>query len=169
MIKVGGVAYTDDQAAVAQQVYECCLQWARQTFGTLNQGAVTIFAIAAVANADRETSLNPKARGDNDTAGGLWQWHAERRNRIKSATGCDVWDGTVESALAGMRYELGPGGGYHGAGLTITACSTPEDASESWCRDYEVAGAGNAVNRSRALATAWAAYFSRLASFRRRE
>lgn len=152
MTNIGGVPYTDAQVAVAQAIYDGLSSYPE------------IVRIAAVANGDREVSLIPTLRGDSDSAGGLWQWHSDRRTLILQKTGADVWDGTVDSALKGFAYETGEGGEYISALAKMTACTTPEDASQAWCQDYDVAGAADAISRSRTLATAWAAYFSTTAA-----
>jgi hypothetical protein len=154
---IGGVLYSAAQVAVARQIQDFCVSempWQPQQGDIAN-----MFSIAAVANADRETSLNPKAVGDSDTAFNLWQWHTARRAAIKLKTGIDVWDQTAASALAAMKWEMGEGGTYHSAFLKITACTTPETASVAWCESYEIASAANAVSRSQSLATAWAIFF----------
>lgn len=148
MTLVGGVPYTDAQVSVAKAIYDGLASYPE------------IIRIAAVANGDREVSLIPTLRGDQDTAGGLWQWHGDRRSLILQKTGADVWDGTVDSALKGFAYETGEGGEYISALAKMNDCTTPEDASQAWCQFYDVAGAADAISRSRTLATAWAAYFS---------
>jgi hypothetical protein len=155
---IGGALYSAAQVAVANQIYDFAtseMGWDSQ------QGDMAhIFAIAAVANADRETSFNAVIVGDQDTAKGLYQWHAPRRALIKLKTKVDVWDGTVASSLTGMRFEMtGTGGEYGPAFEKIIACAAVEDASEAWCRYYEEASASNAVARSRSLATAWSKFF----------
>ena len=151
MTLIGGVEYSDAQIANAKQIFEA--------FSTNYD---EVMGVSAVANGDRECSLNPILRGDLDTAGGLWQWHKDRRDAILAAMGKDVWDGTVESAIEGFFWETGVTGPkeWQEALAMMRAAQTIEDVSEAWCRFYEVAGAANAVARSRSLATAWAAFFN---------
>jgi len=147
MIIIGGAPYSSAQMAVARAIHDYFADWG------------TIFQIAAVANADRETSLNPKAVGDDKAAFNQYQWHWSPRGAdILAETGIDVRDGVLQSGLEAARWEFN--GPKHAAFMKIVSCATVEDASEVFCNLFEEAGAADAVARSRMLAAAWAAYFA---------
>ncbi len=116
-------------------------------------------AIGFVANADRETSLDPTAIGDDDTAFNIGQWHWQPRGEaILKGCGIDVRTASLENALIAMHWELTTT--ETAAWAKIEACTTAETAAQSICEYYERAGAQNALARSAALAMMWAAYFA---------
>lgn len=145
---VGGIPYSGQQITNANIIFN---YWRARGLGTM-------LAIAGVANADRECSLNPKEVGDNGTAYNVAQWHwSPRGSNILAETGLDVRDGLLATGLKAMWYELN--GGMRAVLGRVLACKSNEDASEALCEFYERAGAANAVSRARALATAWGNYF----------
>jgi hypothetical protein len=146
---VGGIPYSDAQVEVATAIYA---RWTQPgSWGKL-------FAIASVANTDRETSLNPKAIGDQDRAYNIGQWWWSPRGAdICAEIGLDVRDGLLATGLAAMDYEFS--GPMNNVLRRILACTTVEDAAEAFDRYYEIAGAPDAIARSRTLATAWAQHF----------
>jgi hypothetical protein len=115
-------------------------------------------AIAFVANADRETSLNPKAVGDNDKAFNIGQWHwIPRGAAILTGCGIDIRTASLENALIAMHWELT--NVEIAAWAKIKACTTSTEAARATCEYYQRAGAADAPARSAELATMWAAHF----------
>ncbi|MGO9008072.1 MAG: phage tail tip lysozyme [Beijerinckiaceae bacterium] len=119
-------------------------------------------AVGFVANADRETSLDPKAVGDNDTAYNIGQWHWQPRGAaILAGCGVDVRTCSLENALIAMHWELTTL--ETTAWAKIRACTTPQTAAQAICIYYERAGAANALARSAALAAMWGTHFAQTA------
>ena len=85
-------------------------QAARESFRWwVNRGMTPAAAAGIVANEMRESVGNPNARGDKVngqyTAGGLYQWHKPRRDRILAATGIDVWNATADQQRQAFYLE----------------------------------------------------------------
>jgi hypothetical protein len=116
-------------------------------------------AIGFVANADRETSLNPRAIGDNDTAFNIGQWHWARGQIILAKTGIDVRTCPLENALVAMHSELTQPWGCPKIWQEILATQSCTEAAVAICTLYERAGAADAQERSVALAAYWKAQF----------
>jgi hypothetical protein len=115
-------------------------------------------AIGFVANADRETSLDPKAVGDADMAYGIGQWHwSPRGQAILAGCGIDIRTASLENQLIAMHWEL-----THvetKAWKQILACKTIADAAQTICQAYERAGASDAQVSSAVKAWHWASVF----------
>ena len=55
-----------------------------------DQGWTAPQAAGIIGNAYGESGLNPAAIGDNGSAYGLFQYHADRQARFKQAMGFDI-------------------------------------------------------------------------------
>lgn len=58
-----------------------------------------------VANAIAESGNNPSAVGDGGKAKGLFQWHKDRRDKILTGTGIDVYNATRAQQLEAAAWE----------------------------------------------------------------
>ncbi len=65
-------------------------------------------ALGIVANEDAESGFNIHSIGDGGQAGGSFQWHPDRRAKIKRATGIDVYskETTHKQMLEAAWWEL---------------------------------------------------------------
>ena len=67
-------------------------------------------AAAKVAAEEAESGFDPTKRGDSGQAGGSFQWHEDRRQKILAATGIDVWTDTNRTdQRTAMLYEMRTG------------------------------------------------------------
>ncbi len=57
----------------------------------MQHGATLQGAAAMAAQEESESGYQPWKRGDNNHAGGSFQWHQDRRDKILNVTGIDVW------------------------------------------------------------------------------
>ncbi|NTA27395.1 phage tail tip lysozyme [Allorhizobium ampelinum] len=115
-------------------------------------------ALAMVGNEEGESSFNPRAVGDGGRAGGIMQWHPDRRNAILSGTGIDVYGkGTTHrQQLEAAHYEMTKGNESHMWPLLMNAQSVDE-ATAAAVYKYERPRdkAGETAKRT-ALAYKWA-------------
>lgn len=92
-----------------------------------------------VANAARESSMNPEAV--NNAAGphkGLFQWSKARRDAILAGTGTDVFNASFDEQLAAAQWEL-----THtkkGVGSALRGVTSPEDAARIFSDQFEQPG-----------------------------
>ena len=93
-------------------------------------------AAGLTAQAQGESSFNPAAIGDHDTAFGLQQWHGARAAAIKAGTGIDLTKlPPLADQLKAALWELkGP---EARAWRAIPAAATPYDAGYAACRFWE--------------------------------
>lgn len=104
-------------------------------------------AAAFTGSAIGESGLNPNAKGDIvngvATAGGIFQWHKDRRDAIMAATGIDVWHSTLQQQLAGSAWELSHR--YQGAFFKVasdpTAAQGVADVTNSYLMPKDRTGA----------------------------
>lgn len=75
-------AYTPAQRATARAIFD---------FWSVLPACGPLVGAMVCANTDGETSFLLDARGDAKMAGGMCQWHGDRRALIKTRTGVDVW------------------------------------------------------------------------------
>lgn len=83
-------------------------------------------ACGIVANLMIESSLNPQAKGDNDTAFGLAQWRADRLQNLMTFSNNNP---TIDKQLDFIMYELKNGSDV-GAKTAWTKMQTAKTASE---------------------------------------
>lgn len=126
----------------------------------LDAGFTPAVAAGLLAQADAESSLNPLAVGDHDSAFGIDQWHPARVQAI--LTGCGV-DLTKKPPLADQLkaalWEL-----QHpekGALAKIVAAKTAYDAGHDACRYWERPASTAQYAKRGDKAEAWAVYFSK--------
>ena len=107
------------------------------------------FVIAALANADMESSLLTNVKGDGGRAYNLWQWWWEPRGaRILQNTGIDVRTETRTTRVCGaLWWELNNVEPYKDALRQMLDCTTYEAATPIFCKVIEGAGAKDAAQR----------------------
>ncbi|WP_298357474.1 phage tail tip lysozyme [Rhodoblastus sp.] len=119
-------------------------------------------AVAAglLAQADAESSLNPKAVGDHGQAFGLDQWHGARAAVILKGCGVDLTRlPPIADQLKAALWELrGP---EHFALQKILAAKTAWDAGYAACRYWERPGSTLQYAKRGDKAEAWAVYFAK--------
>ena len=148
------------------------------------KGAGNPAALAMVAMAEAESSLDPDALGDyvdaagkplrwmaqyppgaTPTAFGLFQWHMSRLNAIRAQTGVDIasavlagrGDAATQAAAAWWELTHGPGYGLK----AIESASTAYGAAMQATALFEKAGALDAAERRGRMAERWAAWFQK--------
>lgn len=72
----------------------------------MSQGYTRAQAAGIVANEHHESGGDPMARGDGGKAHGLYQWHPDRRARIKAATGIDVSNASAADQRRAAAWEM---------------------------------------------------------------
>ncbi|MGI4946723.1 MAG: phage tail tip lysozyme, partial [Janthinobacterium lividum] len=91
---------------------EKAVTWWQKVAGFTPQGAA-----AMAAQEEQESGYDPSRRGDGGKAGGSFQWHQDRRDKIFNATGIDVYtdrDQTHQrlAMLAEMKMGLDAQAGH---------------------------------------------------------
>lgn len=118
-----------------------------------------------LAQADAESSLDPKAFGDKGHAYGLHQIHMDRIVLIRD--GNSVYDGCgidistfppLEDQLNGVWWELQ--NSKHKALAFIQSAKTATEAGSLACQYYEVPGAPGQLEKRGVLAQKWFDYFN---------
>lgn len=117
-------------------------------------------AAGLLAQADAESSLNPNAVGDHDTAFALHQWHGDRAAVIKGGCGIDLkklppLDEQLKAALWELEHP------EHGALARIKASKTAYDAGYAAARFWERPGSTIQYGKRGDKAESWATYFSK--------
>lgn len=103
--------------------------------------------------------VGPFSRGDNNTAGGLYQWHADRKATIFLGCGIDVWnDPQIEHHVKAADWELNHT--ERVALIKIANTTNANDAGQAVAIWYERASALMAPQKTGAAAERWAAYLS---------
>jgi hypothetical protein len=124
----------------------------------LNAGFSPAQAYGLLAQADAESSLNPKAIGDRDQAFGLDQWHESRVDAIRNGCGVDLKTlPPLADQLRAALWELQHTEKH--ALLQIKAARTAFDAGYAACRFWERPARVAEYARRGALAEKWAAHF----------
>jgi len=117
-------------------------------------------AAAIVEQADAESSFDPRALGDSDTAYGLFQWHRPRAHQILEGTGVDVTTfPSIADQIEAAQWELQHSSYAVTALPKILAATNAYDASAAACIYWEQAGAPGQPAKRGAGARNWAAYF----------
>ena len=138
-LRTGGPGLTPAQAAQNEKV----------AFGFFkNMGLTDAQAAAFVGSGLGESGLNPNAVGDYNkdgvpTAGGIFQWHPDRRDDILKATGIDVWHAPLADQLKGAAWELSHG--YQNAFMKVladpTAAQGVADVTDAYLKPGDRLGA----------------------------
>ena len=121
----------DAQQSAAQESYQF---WR-------SKGLSAVAALAMVGNEQGESGFDPHAVGDGGAAGGSFQWHKDRRDRILAATGIDVWSKStshlqqLQAAYYEMSMGLDPGAGR--AWNSLQTAATVRDAMKAAVYDFE--------------------------------
>lgn len=84
-------------------------------------------AAGLVANAVKESQLNPQAVGDGGQAVGVFQWHPDRQAEFRRVFGKDLKDATLNEQFAFKNYELTQGKEQY-AGALLRQATTPAQA-----------------------------------------
>lgn len=72
-----------------------------------SKGLSLASACGIMANIQRESSYNPKAKGDSGTSFGLCQWHKSRWNDLKNFCNISEFDiNTIEAQIEFMLDEM---------------------------------------------------------------
>ena len=111
------------------------------------KGTQNPFIIATLTNTYAESDMTPKVIGDNDTAFSIVQWHWNPRGqRIFDNTRIDVRSETSISKLVdAMFWELQ--NVYPNVLKELQTATTGAQATQIFCKFYEIAGAANAIQR----------------------
>ena len=127
------------------------VEW--KSFGVSNP-----FALGFLANAEAESSLDPRAENPREQAYGLHQWHMPRIQAIKANTDIDITTfPSIADQVRAARWEIltYPALGY----LNTIDARTASAAGEAVCKYFERAGAADAMQRRGAMAERWAVWF----------
>jgi Phage tail lysozyme len=126
----------------------------------LDAGFSPAQAAGLLAQADAESSLNPKAVGDHDKAFGLHQWHSERLALIKRGCGIDLKTlPPLADQLKAALWELEHP--ENGALLRIRMAKTAYEAGYDAARFWERPGSTLQYQKRGDKAEAWAVYFAK--------
>lgn len=116
-------------------------------------------AAGLLAQADAESSLDPKAVGDHKQAFGLHQWHGSRADTIKAGCGIDLTKlPPLEDQLRAALWELQ--NAEKDALAKIKEASTASAAGYAAARYWERPGSSAQWTKRGATAANWAAYFA---------
>ena len=125
-------------------------------------GFTNAVACGLLAQADAESSLNPDAVGDHDTAFGIDQWHESRALAIKNGCGVDLRATPKPSLSDQLKAALWELKHTESAALHhIVAANTAYDAGAAACRFWERPGAPGQPDKRGKAAEKWAAYFAK--------
>jgi Phage tail lysozyme len=102
----------------------------------VSQGWTPAQAAGIAANLSRESGFNPRSVGDNGSAFGIAQWHADRQADFKRQFGKDIRESTLEEQLAFVQYELTKGKEQF-AGAKLRQTRTAEEAGSAVSQFYE--------------------------------
>ncbi|WP_158254797.1 phage tail tip lysozyme [Rhodoblastus sphagnicola] len=115
-------------------------------------------ACGMLAQADAESSLDPKAVGDHGQAFGLNQWHESRVDAIRNGCGVDLRAlPPLEDQLKAAHWEL-----THTekrAWTAIKQAKTAYDAGYAACRFWERPGAPGQYAKRGQKAESWKTHF----------
>lgn len=95
-----------------------------------DQGWTDQQAAGIVAGLTRESNLRTDASGDNGTAYGLGQWHADRQRLFEQLTGHSIRSASLQEQLAFTQWELTHTEAK--AGARLRAARTPDEAGRAF-------------------------------------
>ncbi|WP_186104937.1 phage tail tip lysozyme [Burkholderia gladioli] len=93
-------------------------------------------AAGVVSNLWSESALRANVPGDNGTAYGIGQWHADRQADFAAWAGKDIRDSSLDEQLAFVNYELTKGK-ESAAGALLRAAQNANQAGQIVSRYYE--------------------------------
>lgn len=93
-------------------------------------------SVWVVANLHHESGLNPKAIGDGGKAKWIAQWHPDRREKIKKATGIDVANAPLEKQLEWLWWEITKWDEI-ATYKAVSKAKTEEEAAKQFCLLFE--------------------------------
>ena len=143
--------WPDTGSSFFQNARDIYAQW--KSFGVSNP-----FALGMLAQAEAESSFNPRAVGDKGTAFGLYQWHLPRCYALQSGCGINPRTASMLDQVKAAHWELL--NLEEVAYAKLSTCLTAMDAGIVGCVFYERAGAAGAPTRRGIMAERWAKYFS---------
>lgn len=117
-----------------------------------SKGLSLASACGIMANIQRESSYNPKAKGDSGTSFGLCQWHKGRWTNLKNycaQRGLDV--NTIEAQVDFLLHEMKTG--YKSTYATLDNDNTvnaAENVAYTMCVKYEIPANKTTKGRQRA-------------------
>lgn len=127
----------------------------------LANGFTPAQAAGLLAQADAESSLNPNAIGDHDTAFGLNQWHGSRAVAIRKGCGVDLCAKPMPPLGDQLKAALWELQHTEKAALArILAAHTAADAGAAACRYWERPGSSAQWAKRGVKAEEWAIYFT---------
>jgi peptidoglycan hydrolase-like protein with peptidoglycan-binding domain len=93
-------------------------------------------ACGILGNIQNESAFNPAAPGDGGAAYGLCQWHRDRQAAFRARMGRAIQGSTVEQQADFISFEMLQGTEQL-AGRRLKTATSPEQAADIVCRDYE--------------------------------
>ncbi|MBN3852011.1 hypothetical protein G3N59_01335 [Paraburkholderia sp. Ac-20340] len=93
-------------------------------------------ASGIASNIFRESGYDPNASGDNGTAYGIGQWHADRQEAFRKRFGIDIRNSTLDQQLQFIDYEMRQGAEKK-AGDALAQATTAAQAGDVVSRLYE--------------------------------
>lgn len=141
------------QIATAKESFDFWCAAEGKTGGRIFQ---PFHAYGMLGNEQCECSFNSMLKGDDYTAGGAWQWHGSRRDKIFARTGIDVWTASHADQLKAALDELLVD--FPTALAEIQATATAASAAAAICKYIEFAGAPNQMVLRGNAAIQWQAY-----------
>lgn len=122
-----------------------------------SQGWTLPQAAGIAANLGEESGFNPSAVGDNGSAYGLGQWHADRQRNFEKWAGHSIKGSTAEEQMKFVQYELTQGS-EKAAGDRLRQTTDVHDAGATVSMYYErpdavAEAAMNRGNQAQAIAT----------------
>lgn len=126
----------------------------------LSAGLTSAQACGLLAQAEAESSLNPKAVGDHDQAFGLEQWHLSRVDAIRNGCGVDLaalppLADQLKAALWELQHT------ERRAFARIKAAKTAYDAGYAACRYWERPASTAQYAKRGDAAEKWAVRFAK--------
>lgn len=119
-------------------------------------------ACGMLTQADAESSLNPTAFGDQNTAMGLYQIHLDRCAVIKKGCGIDLTElPDVQTQLRAVWWELNNVLLEERALERVKATATASEAGSVACTYYERAGAPGQAAKRAARSEQWYEWLSK--------
>ena len=125
-----GGAPTGNEAELAKQAYA---YWR-------GQGLSHDAALAVIGNQRGENALGSLNRGDGGSAGGQFQWHADRRADILAHTGIDVLTAGFMDQQKAARWEMENGAGGGHVWNAMKNAKSREDAIWTMVHGFERSG-----------------------------
>ncbi|RQZ76389.1 mannosyl-glycoprotein endo-beta-N-acetylglucosamidase [Burkholderia glumae] len=126
----GSVATSPADPTAARGLQQRALEFFQRAGWTLQQAA------GVVSNLWSESALRADVPGDNGTAYGIGQWHADRQADFAAWAGKNIRDSSLDEQLAFVNFELTKGK-ESAAGLLLRAAQNANQAGQVVSRYYE--------------------------------